>query len=150
MTTNIYLNDLLYPLCGNYGGCFSCDNIPLVKSPTNFIVNLSKESESGSHFIALVIKDQSIFYFDSFGLPCTNDDILTYMANLSRRIVYNAVRVQDFTSKMCGFYCALIVLRNDDKCRLKGILNFHSTAPNLHLNDKLCIDYICTTIAHMA
>jgi hypothetical protein len=149
MTTNIYLNNLLHPLCASYGGCFSCDTIPPVDSPTNFIVNLSKEAETGTHFVALIIKEQAVFYFDSFGLPCTNDQILLYMRNLSRKIVYNKMKVQDITSKMCGFYCALLMLRNDIRCKQKSDLYFHSDSDLLHLNDKLCTDYICEAIARM-
>lgn len=150
MTTNIYLDKLLNPICQNYGGCFSCDTIPIIKAPINFIVNLSKEREIGTHFIALIIKEQSIFYFDSFGLPCTNEDILTYMGKLSRQVFYNKLKVQDISSKMCGYYCALIVLRNDSACQLKGDLSFYTDSKLLHLNDKLCTDYICQTIEAMA
>lgn len=147
--TNTYLNELLFPFCSNYGGCFSCDNIPNVSlhENVNFIVNLSKSSEPGSHFIALIIKKAHVFYFDSFGLPCNNDHILVYMHKLSRNIVYNAIKIQADNSKMCGFYCALIVLRNDSNCKLSADLMFHSAENQLQLNDKLCIDYICRTLS---
>jgi hypothetical protein len=149
MVSNIYLNELLNPLCQSYGGCFSSDNIPSIapKEQINFIVNLSKEVETGSHFIALIIKERHVFYFDSFGNKCTNASILKYMSNLSREIVYNSVKIQDNTSKFCGFYCALIVLRNDKRCQMNTDLLFHSSS--LHLNDPLCIEYICETVEKM-
>lgn len=151
MVSNLYLNDFLYPLCKSYGGCFSCDNVPSVKvgQSINFIINLSKESEPGTHFIALIIKEHTVFYFDSFGLKCSNRDILTYMENLSRKIVFNSFTIQDVNSKMCGYYCALLILRNDKNCKLKSDLYFYSSSKDLVLNDKLCVDYICGTIAHI-
>ena len=148
MTSNIYLNDLLHPICESYQGCYSADNIPIVtsKQPQCFIVNLSKQTEPGSHFVALVIREHHVYYFDSFGEKCSNQHILSYMENLSRDIVYNSVKIQDSNSKMCGFYCALIVLRNDKNCTLKSDVSFHSDESKLYLNDKLCVDYICKTV----
>ena len=151
MTTNIYLNELLFPVCSSYGGCFSSDNIPTIAQDQqiNFIVNQSKASEQGSHFVSLIIKKDCVYYFDSFGQKCTNSDILTYMKTLSRNIVYNSIKVQDLDSKMCGFYCALIILRNDINCTMKSDLKFHTAPSDLHLNDKLCVNYICKTLNKM-
>jgi hypothetical protein len=148
MTTNLYLNNLLSPICDTYGGCYSCDNIPDIGTNTeiNFIVNLSKVSEPGSHFVVLIIKKHFIYFFDSFGHKCMNAHILAYMAKLSRNIVYNSVKIQDFDSKMCGFYCALMILRNDKNCTMKSDLRFHTDNAQLQLNDKLCVTYICKTL----
>jgi len=152
MTTNVYLNDLLFPLCNNFGGCFSCDNIPSTSQTeeVSYIVNLSKAHEDGTHFIAIIVKEHCVYYFDSFGQKCTNSHILSFMSRLARDIVYNSVQVQDFTSKMCGFYCALIVIRNDANCKMKTDLQFHTTTSDLFLNDKLCVDYICKALTKMS
>lgn len=151
MTTNVYLNDLLFPVCSNYGGCFSCDNIPEIEQNQhiNYILNLSKVNEPGSHFVALIIKKDLVYYFDSFGQKCTNPQILSYMARLSRDITYNSIKVQDLDSKMCGYYCALMMLRNDSNCTLKSDIPFYTDKDKLSLNDKLCIDYICNTLPKM-
>jgi len=146
--SNLYLNNFLSPICQSYGGCFSCNNIPTVclDQEVSFIVNLSKEAEIGTHFVALIIKKNSVFYFDSYGHECTNQDILDYLQCLSRTIVYNNLKVQSDESKMCGFFCALIVIRNDNTCIDKSDLLFHTSIPKLHLNDTLCIDYICRAL----
>jgi hypothetical protein len=148
MVSNVYLNELLAPLCSSYGGCFSCDNIPTIgfEEEANFIVNLSKVDQPGTHFVALIIKKTCIYYFDSFGVECSNPDILLYMSSLSRDITYNSLKVQAEESKMCGFYCALIVLRNDVECNITADLPFHLAEDQLLSNDKLCVQYICQTI----
>jgi len=147
MTTNIYLDNLLKPLCNSYGGCFSSDTIPSLSETEerNFIVNLSTQKEEGTHFICLIVTKNSCYYFDSFGMMCRNRNILSYMRTLKRKVYYNKQIIQDITSQFCGFYCALICLRNDS--------NFHHVNfdmkffPTQRLrNDALCVKYICQTL----
>jgi hypothetical protein len=152
MTTNIYLDSLLSPFCRTYGGCFSSDNISPVKpgERRNLIVNLAKEEEEGTHFVALIMRGDFVYYFDSFGEKCENSHILEYMNRYSDNIYYNSIQIQDYNSKMCGFFCALMVLRNDVNFRRKSDLTFHTTRTDLHLNDKLCVTYICEAIEHLS
>jgi hypothetical protein len=148
MTTNIYLDSLLSPVCKSYGGCFSADNIPPLDAgkEQNIIVNLSKVSEEGSHFVALIMKSDYIFYFDSFGEKCITPHILEYMSRHTGNVFYNAIQVQHHNSKMCGFYCALIIMRNDCNFKLNSDMAFYTKQKDLHLNDDLCVKYICQTI----
>lgn len=145
MATNLYLDELLIPLCDDFGGTFSSDNIPSVdvKSKRNFIVNLSKEKEVGSHFITLCIRPTFIYYCDSFGKECYNLDILNYMNKLNRDIYVNRTKVQHEKSQMCGFFCALTILKNDSKCKNKTDSVFST---DLLKNDKLCVQHIINVL----
>ena len=83
MTLNIYLMRIVYNIPG-FKGVFSSDTIPKVTftrlTPvTSIIINLSKSSEKGTHFIALIFKNAKINYFDSFGQVCTNENIIIYI-----------------------------------------------------------------------
>lgn len=144
MTTNTYLNELLFPLCKSYRGCFSSDNIPPYENNgiNTFIVNLSKQDEIGTHFVCLVIKPNVVYYFDSFGKKCGNEDILKYISNLDYKVYFNGLKIQHPKSLMCGFYCALVVLVNDERCNFKKDIKFSTQESSLLKNDSLCLSYI--------
>jgi hypothetical protein len=152
MVSNEYLDSTLFPLCQSYRGCFSSDNIPSIKKENlktnnNFIVNLSRQNEPGSHFIALIITPDSAYYFDSFGNTCQNKDIINYLKVLGKKNYYNDLPIQSVSSDMCGFYCALQCLKYDENCTKKNLkLMFHTE--NLEANDNLCIRYIKKVLSH--
>ncbi len=53
-------------------GCFPSDKIPvLTKERCYAIVNLDRSNEDGSHWIALVYKNNKYIFYDSFGRPQT-------------------------------------------------------------------------------
>ena len=52
----------------SFQGTYSIDNIPTIKNNDfSIIINLSKQNEKGSHFVAIFNKQNKIIYFDSFG-----------------------------------------------------------------------------------
>ena len=53
-------------------GTFSSDNLPHLHGNKNvsLIVNLSQAHRKGSHYIAIIIENDKVLYFDSFGLSC--------------------------------------------------------------------------------
>ena len=77
-----------------------------------FIVNLSTSNTSGSHFIALSIKNDYCLFFDSFGKSCTNSYIIESLYNQNKNIIYSNIQIQDFLSHFCGYFC-LAFLIND-------------------------------------
>lgn len=145
MTTNIYLNSVLFPISKYYGGTFSANNIPSTTQEASFIVNLSLTGEIGTHFVCVIIKKTFLYYFDSFGEPCYNEHINNYMVQYNRPIYHNAIRIQHDKSKFCGFFCMLQVLLSDDK-HYNFSLRFFTTQDNLWKNDRLCVQYIKSII----
>ena len=74
--SNIYIDQLMKKISWSFRGTFSCNNIPIFNDENfSLIVNLSREGEIGTHFIAIIISSNQILYFDSFGIQNTNDDI---------------------------------------------------------------------------
>ena len=70
--SNVYIDHLMNKISSSFRGTFSIDNIPTFDDECfSLIVNLSKESEKGSHFIAISSSKNKIVYFDSFGIPNT-------------------------------------------------------------------------------
>ena len=108
--TNHYIEDVLKSYCKIFKGVFSCDTIPLFGKNSRFsvIVNLSPESQPGSHFIAIFVNKTRAYYFDSLGLPCINRDISNYLNQYS--VISNINQFQCLDSFFCGYYCMLFVI----------------------------------------
>jgi len=141
MTTNIYLDSVLFPICKLYKGTYSCDTIPIdhhVKA--SYIVNLSAHDEAGTHFICIIRRKSYAYYFDSYGLPPFNEDINKYLKSLHIPIYHNDIRIQHDDSKFCGYFCMLQVLATDTNCKIVPNMNFYVT--DTMRNDELCIQYI--------
>ena len=52
--SNVYIDHLMNKISSSFRGTFSIDNIPTFDDESfSLIVNLSKENEKGSHFIAI-------------------------------------------------------------------------------------------------
>ena len=78
--SNIYINDLMKKISCSFRGTFSRDNIPTFEEENfSIIVNLSKEGEKGTHFIAIFVLKNKIWYFDSFGNIKSDSIIRKYL-----------------------------------------------------------------------
>ena len=142
--SNIFLNKIGYGNIAIYSGCYSCDNIPkFVGGAKAFIINLSSQNSVGTHFTALVISAQKeLIFFDSFGQPCTNKHILSFMSTVSDRYMYNKIAVQHHLSIYCGlFSLGFIVEYNNKNGNLDTYLNEFSTTSMLD-NDQRVVEYI--------
>jgi hypothetical protein len=53
------------------------------------ISNLSREQDIGSHFIAFFISDDTIIYFDPFGIENYNISIEQYLQKYKKQIIYS-------------------------------------------------------------
>ena len=105
--SNIFINNLLKDY-KNFIGCYSKDQIPLIESNKNIIINLNKSYEPGSHWIALKRVNNTIFVFDSFGIGYIPVGISNVFKNL--KIITNIYRIQDISSNLCGMFCVLFIL----------------------------------------
>ena len=67
--SNVYIDKLMKKIsCRSFNGTFSIDNIPVFDDDVfSIIINLSKQNEIGTHFIAVYVLENKIIYFDSFG-----------------------------------------------------------------------------------
>jgi hypothetical protein len=76
----------------------------------NYIINLQKTGENGSHWIAVIIKQKKMIYVDSFG-GCPHINIINWCKENHYHLGYNAYIIQKLTSKACGLYSLLAILR---------------------------------------
>lgn len=142
MVSNYYIDDVLKSF-KNFRGTFSSNNIPLLGKNECVICNLSKVEEEGTHFICLINKHNTLYFFDSLNLPFIPNDIVNNFEYYSNTCNISK-QIQHYNSSFCGFYCILAFLAcnisidffiNDvlirfSKCNIK--------------NDDLCIKLIQT------
>ena len=76
-----------------FNGVFSRDNLPN---------NIKNGAET--HWVALYVNNNTIIYFDSFGVEHIPKEIIKFIGN-NRKIIINIYRIQAYDSIMCGYFC---------------------------------------------
>ena len=91
-------------------GCYSPDLIPSFPNsfPRTLIINTVPSNKEGEHWVALVLKKKRCYYFDSFGLPIMNGNILKFLEGY-RKVTYSNVCIQSINSEKCGKFCIAFV-----------------------------------------
>ena len=90
----------------NFLGCYASDQIyTLPKTlPKSLIINSANYDSDGEHWVALVLQKKRCFYFDSFGLPIMNKNILHFLQKY-KKVMYSDICIQDINSVKCGKFC---------------------------------------------
>ena len=106
-----------------FNGVFSRDNLPSNNSNNNnnnnnnnikngaYVINLDKYRDIGTRWVALYVNNNTIIYFDSFGVDHIPKEIMKFIGN--KNIITNIFRIQAYDSIMCGYFCI-------------GFINFNS------------------------
>ena len=68
-----------------------------------YVINLDEHYDTGTHWIALYVKNNDITYFDSFGVEHIPKEIKAFIKK--RNITTNIFRIQAYDSIMCGYFC---------------------------------------------
>ena len=84
-----------------FNGTYSKDNLPKIKDGA-YIINLDKCSDIGTHWVALSVNNNSVTYFDSFGVEHIPKEIKAFIGR-SLSITTNTFRIQRHDSVMCGY-----------------------------------------------
>ena len=86
-----------------FNGVYSRDNLPNKIKDGAYVMNLDEHYDTGTHWIALYVKNNDITYFDSFGVEHIPNEIKAFIKN--RNIKTNIFRIQAYDSIMCGYFC---------------------------------------------
>ena len=117
---------------------YSRDILPKTIKNRAYIVNLNEYLDSGTHWIALSVKDNEITYFNSFGVEHVPEDIKNFIGH--KNIKTNIFRIQADNSIMCGYFCIGFI-----EFMLKGKTLNHFTnlfSPNdFKKNNKIILRY---------
>ena len=94
----------------NFLGCYASDQLPTVPSsfPKSLIINTAAFDTGGEHWVAIVMHEKKCFYFDSFGLPIINENILQFLSNY-KKVTYSDVCIQNTFSNYCGKFCIAFI-----------------------------------------
>ena len=149
MTTTAYLNSYT-GLIDGFLGAFPCDRIPTVGSKIkkySIIVNLDTSQEPGSHWIAILVKNKSVYYYDPLGLKHDNRYINIFMNRFTNQY-YNRQQIQPKLSEYCGLYClAIIIHTNGDNSSINSFNSmFCITIPMIQYNDNIVVEYIISKL----
>ena len=75
-----------------------------------YIINLDEYSDIGTHWVALYVKNNTVNYFDSFGVEHIPKEILKIINCTSssawhdKNIKTNIFKIQAYHSIMCGYF----------------------------------------------
>ena len=121
-----------------FNGVYSRDNLPDKIKYGAHIVNLDKYRNIGNHWIALYVNNETMTYFDSFGVEHILKEIKKFINN--KNIVANIYRVQNYDSIRCGYFCIGFV---DFILKGKNLTDFTNlfSPNNLKKNDDIILNY---------
>ena len=124
-------------------GCFAFDNLPKIpaKFPAKFIINTGAAKTDGEHWVAVLMNSKECFYFDSFGLPIINVELLEYIKNKYKSVIYSEVCIQHHLSNMCGPFCIYFLSMVKTKESYRKFINSFSHN-DLLVNDKRMEKYL--------
>ena len=89
-----------------FNGVYSRDNLSKIKDGA-YIINLDEYSDIDTHWVALWVNNNSVTYFDSFGVEHIPKEIIKFIEN--KNIKTNVSRIQAYDSIMCGYFCIAFI-----------------------------------------
>lgn len=123
-----------------FGGVFPADEIYNLQKNKFYIVNADPSFMPGTHWLAMYMSDVPEF-FDSLGKSPSFYHIEFEYALINRgpNYIYNARRVQNYGSDMCGMYCIYYVLKRSAEFSMRYIVNEFDS---LDYNDNMVREYV--------
>ena len=129
---------------GTYPSCFS----PTSTRPYyTFISNTEEHDENGEHWCAWVAKDDTVCFFDSFGRSPNDETLPKYFKDIVKKfkiVRYTNYRVQDWSSKACGYFCIHFIYVLSLGLDYKDFLNDYSR--DFEKNDSVAFNFVSSII----
>ena len=94
-----------------FNGVYSRNNLPNKIKKGAYVINLDEYENTGTHWVALFVKQKYTIYFDSSGIEHIPKEINKFINNDTTkssaitRIKSNTFRIQAYDSIMCGYFC---------------------------------------------
>ena len=86
-----------------FNGVYSRDNLPDKIKDEIYVINLDKDSDTGTRWIFLYALNNNVTYFEGFGFEHIPKEIERFIKGSS--ITKNIYRLQAYDSVMCGYVC---------------------------------------------
>ena len=85
------------------------------------ILNLDDNLGEGTHWVSLFTKDNTSYYFDSYGFIPPNE--LQVYCSKSKTTYYNTFKIQSPGEEICGHYCVYMLYRLNNGISFSEILD---------------------------
>ena len=111
----------------------------------NYIINLQSSREGqGTHWVALLKRDNNFIYFDSFGIESPTNIINFVKKFQNANFAHNLKEIQNINSHLCGWYCmALLYFVKNKKDIYNAVDDFANMFNDEGMNnDIILINYI--------
>ena len=94
-----------------FNGVYSRDNLPNKTKDGTYVINLDEYSDTGTHWVALYVKNNVVTYFDSFRVEHIPKEIIKFINHPSqnKNIMTNIFRMQAYDSIMCEYFCIAFI-----------------------------------------
>ena len=69
-----------------------------------FIYNLEPHYMSGSHWVTTYVRDDTINYFDSFGMP-PFQELVNHAKEKNLNLLHQNQQIQNLYTTTCGYFC---------------------------------------------
>ena len=91
-------------------GCYASNQLPTTPSsfPKSLIINTATSDTAGEHWVALIMNRKRCYYFDSFGLPIINGNILHFLDGYEK-VTTSTMCIQNVFSTYCGKFCIAFI-----------------------------------------
>ena len=91
---------------------YSRNDLPSKIKKGAYVINLDEYENTGTHWVALLVKPKYAVYFDSFGIEHIPKEINKFIRSKelghafgNNYIKSNIFRIQAYDSIMCGYFC---------------------------------------------
>ena len=81
---------------------------------SSYIINLDNSQYSGSYYVAVIVKSEYVWYFNSIGLPpglSMNSNILERLKRTRKDIFWSKKSIQGINSLYGGYYCISFLVK---------------------------------------
>ena len=119
-----------------FRGVYPIDRLPPIQTGA-YVVNTAPHNHEGLHWVAILIKNDNIEYFDSYG---GDPPIKLLRWGKKKQWLCNPIPLQSPLTSVCGQYCIYYLLHRSRGISLRALLmDFGADVDD---NDKLVYDFI--------
>ena len=119
-----------------FRGVYPIDRLPTIRDGA-YVINTAPHNHEGLHWLAILIKNDNIEYFDSYG---GEPSVKLLRWGKKKQWMINPIPLQSPLTSVCGQYCIYYLLHRARGIDLRTLLmDFGSDVDD---NDKLVYDFV--------
>ena len=113
-----------------FGGVFAADNYTISRIPCFIVLNTDTAGKSGRHWITMFINPEMSEFFDSLGQSPAfyHKSWNILLQKFSLEYMFNAVRIQEADSALCGEYCIYYIMMRNAGIEFMSILDMANSS----------------------